>query len=142
MPDSHPLPYPALAPVSVRSRPSSRTNKRRAASCFRNNADQVTNRTMHALFSPRSDLRILWGPKHLHRLSGAVTTPLFRHLGLSSWHGFDGALLRRFRNDTVFTMPLWVFTAALVVSTVGVVIVGCTKYSRWKIRPARGMAKV
>jgi hypothetical protein len=47
---------------------------------------------MLSLFPGRDELHILWGPNGMHQLSGAVTTPLFRHLGMSSWHSFDGAI--------------------------------------------------
>ena len=29
----------------------------------------------------------------MHRLNGDVVTPLFHHLGASSWHSFDAALI-------------------------------------------------
>ena len=29
----------------------------------------------------------------MHNLNGDVVTPLFHHLGSSSWHSFDGALV-------------------------------------------------
>jgi hypothetical protein len=41
-------------------------------------------------------LKILAGPKEdplMHRLNGDVVTPLFHHLGASSWHSFDAALI-------------------------------------------------
>ena len=44
----------------------------------------------------RTDLKVLAGPKenlNLHSLNGDVVTPLFHHLGSSSWHSFDGALV-------------------------------------------------
>ncbi|KAF8858664.1 putative glycosyl transferase [Acephala macrosclerotiorum] len=47
---------------------------------------------IHALQSNRSNLRILGGTPespNLHRLNGHVITPLFQHLGASSWHSFD-----------------------------------------------------
>jgi len=51
----------------------------------------------HLRHSPRlqrrDDLRVLTSP--LHALNGAVSTPLFNHLGSSSWHGGDVALLHR-----------------------------------------------
>jgi hypothetical protein len=52
---------------------------------------------MFSLYSNRTSLRILWGPNNLHQLSGPITTPLFKHLGLSSWHSVDGAILRTFK---------------------------------------------
>ncbi|KIW17129.1 hypothetical protein PV08_04320 [Exophiala spinifera] len=46
--------------------------------------------TMH-LFTKtdRSILRILWGPRRLHHLSGNATTPLFHHFGSSSRHSYN-----------------------------------------------------
>lgn len=49
---------------------------------------------MFSLYPERNSLRILWGPDKMHQLSGPITTPLFKHLGLSSWHSVDGAILR------------------------------------------------
>ncbi|KAB8228371.1 glycosyltransferase family 32 protein [Aspergillus alliaceus] len=45
----------------------------------------------------RTSLRILSGPPdrpNMHMLNGFVDTPLFRHLGTSSWHANDALLLR------------------------------------------------
>lgn len=63
------------------------------------NLDPLFNshRTMLSLYPGRDALHILWGPNALHQLSGAVTTPLFRHLGLSSWHSIDGAIVYMFK---------------------------------------------
>ncbi len=44
----------------------------------------------------RKQARILAGPPgnpELHMLNGAVSTPLFDHLGSSSWHSFDGSFI-------------------------------------------------
>ncbi|KAH8705782.1 putative glycosyl transferase [Talaromyces proteolyticus] len=52
--------------------------------------------TIFTLHKNRSALRILGGiPGHprLHMLNGYVDTPLFRHLGSSSWHSFDAFLI-------------------------------------------------
>ncbi|TEA21557.1 Mannosyl phosphorylinositol ceramide synthase SUR1 [Colletotrichum sidae] len=52
--------------------------------------------TIHSLQKNRTTLKILTGTKenpNLHRLNGAVTTPLFDHLGSSSWHSFDAAFI-------------------------------------------------
>lgn len=49
---------------------------------------------IHTLQLNRKDLKILTGTKEnpkLHRLNGEVVTPLFHHLGSSSWHSFDAA---------------------------------------------------
>ncbi|KAL1838455.1 hypothetical protein VTJ49DRAFT_2652 [Mycothermus thermophilus] len=44
----------------------------------------------------RAKLKILSGPKtnpNMHRLNGPVSTPLFNHLGSSSWHAYDAAMI-------------------------------------------------
>jgi inositol phosphorylceramide mannosyltransferase catalytic subunit len=54
------------------------------------------NRTIHALQKNRAELRILSGTvenPNLHALNGDVATPLFHHLGASSWHSFDAFLI-------------------------------------------------
>lgn len=56
----------------------------------------LTHRTIHSLQRNRDELRILSGTKanpNLHRLNGNVITPLFHHLGASSWHSFDASLI-------------------------------------------------
>ncbi|KAL2214204.1 glycosyltransferase family 32 protein [Sarocladium strictum] len=47
--------------------------------------------TIHAYQANRTELKILPGP--LHSLNGRATTPLFQHLGSSSWHAYDAKLL-------------------------------------------------
>ncbi|KHN96428.1 Glycosyltransferase, DXD sugar-binding motif protein [Metarhizium album ARSEF 1941] len=46
---------------------------------------------LHALQPNRRDYKILPGP--LHSLNGRVVTPLFEHLGSSSWHSYDARLI-------------------------------------------------
>lgn len=56
----------------------------------------LDNRTIFTLQGNRRDLRILAGPSsdpRMHTLNGDVNTPLFRHLGTSSWHDFDAVLI-------------------------------------------------
>jgi len=60
--------------------------------------------TMLSFFPGRDELRILWGPDGMHQLSGPVTTPLFRHLGMSSWHSFDGAIWAAFSPGHVLSL--------------------------------------
>lgn len=53
-------------------------------------------RTVYTLQKDRSDLRILSGTldnPNMHMLNGFVDTPLFRHLGSSSWHNKDARLI-------------------------------------------------
>jgi inositol phosphorylceramide mannosyltransferase catalytic subunit len=55
-----------------------------------------THSTLFTLQPNRSAIRVLSGPSsdpHLHMLNGYVDTPLFRHLGTSSWHSFDAFLI-------------------------------------------------
>jgi len=52
--------------------------------------------TIHAFQRDRSNLKILAGSKglpNMHRLNGPVSTPLFDHLGSSSWHSYDAAMI-------------------------------------------------
>jgi hypothetical protein len=53
-------------------------------------------RSIHSIQKNRKDLKILSGPEGnelMHRLNGDVITPLFHHLGASSWHSYDAALI-------------------------------------------------
>lgn len=61
-------------------------------------ADGDATSTIHALapLPLRKTLKILAGPAtnpSLHSLNGPVSTPLFDHLGSSSWHSYDAALI-------------------------------------------------
>ncbi|KAH8801405.1 putative glycosyl transferase [Xylogone sp. PMI_703] len=52
--------------------------------------------TIHSLQKDREGLRILSGTEenpNLNRLNGDVITPLFHHLGASSWHSFDASFI-------------------------------------------------
>lgn len=44
----------------------------------------------HAIYSQRDELKVLGGENN--RLNGPAETPLFRHLGASSWHRGDAKL--------------------------------------------------
>ncbi|EFY87672.1 hypothetical protein J3459_017832 [Metarhizium acridum] len=46
---------------------------------------------IHVYEFDRTDLKILPGP--LHSLNGRVSTPIFDHLGSSSWHSYDAKLI-------------------------------------------------
>lgn len=46
---------------------------------------------IHVYEPDRTDLKILPGP--LHSLNGRVSTPIFDHLGSSSWHSYDAKLI-------------------------------------------------
>ncbi|PYH88510.1 hypothetical protein BO71DRAFT_403782 [Aspergillus ellipticus CBS 707.79] len=57
--------------------------------------------TIYTLQPNPSPLRILSGPPSnpkLHMLNGYVDTPLFRHLGSSSWHQKDARVIKAFAN--------------------------------------------
>ncbi|RAK94975.1 glycosyltransferase family 32 protein [Aspergillus ibericus CBS 121593] len=57
--------------------------------------------TIYTMERTTSHLRILTGPPDnpkLHMLNGIVDTPLFRHLGSSSWHQKDARLIKAFAN--------------------------------------------
>ncbi|KAH8897633.1 glycosyl transferase [Thozetella sp. PMI_491] len=52
--------------------------------------------TVLALNGSQTDLKILTGPPenpNMHRIYGAVSTPLFHHLGSSSWHSYDAGII-------------------------------------------------
>lgn len=85
--------------------------------------------TVFTLQENRSSLRILSGTPDrpsMHMLNGFVDTPLFRHLGSSSWHTKDARLILLFKDIE----PKLVFVAtAMVIGVLGLVI--------WCIRSAR-----
>jgi hypothetical protein len=61
---------------------------------FPSNTD--LKRSIHSHMKNRQDLKILSGPEgneNMHMLNGDVETPLFHHLGASSWHSYDAALI-------------------------------------------------
>ncbi|EAW13651.1 putative glycosyl transferase [Aspergillus clavatus NRRL 1] len=78
--------------------------------------------TIYTLQSNRTNFRILAGPAdqpRMHMLNGLVNTPLFRHLGSSSWHDRDAHLISLFKNMNLrallVVMVMIMFgTAALV----------------------------
>lgn len=59
---------------------------------------------IHVKQHSRRDLKVLPGP--MHSLNGRVTTPLFDHLGSSSWHSYDARLVKRLK-----VKPILVFLA-------------------------------
>lgn len=57
---------------------------------------------------PRTNLRVLQGPPshpRMHMLNGNATTPIFRHLGSSSWHSWDAAFFKLFRHPSKALLP-------------------------------------
>lgn len=60
-------------------------------------ADYSLNRTIYTTQANRTGLRILSGPPtdpRMHMLNGFVDTPLFSHLGTSSWHAQDVVIFK------------------------------------------------
>jgi mannosyltransferase OCH1-like enzyme len=60
---------------------------------------------IHTRQENRADLKILPGP--LHSLNGRVLTPIFEHLGSSSWHSYDARYI-----TTLGKMPRLIFIPA------------------------------
>lgn len=73
--------------------------------------------------SNRANIKILAGPKdnpRMHSLNGRVSTPLFEHLGSSSWHSFDSSLIVLLGKYGKWALPVLGFIAmcALIVFAV------------------------
>ncbi|KAK4155746.1 glycosyltransferase [Chaetomidium leptoderma] len=71
--------------------------------------------TIHTFQPDRSELKILAGPKEnprMHNLNGRVSTPIFNHLGSSSWHSYDAAMIVSLGRNHGWKLPL-VFIAAV-----------------------------
>jgi hypothetical protein len=65
--------------------------------------------TIHAFQRNRTELKILAGPKEnprLHSLNGPVSTPIFNHLGSSSWHSYDAAMIVSLGKHHGLLLPL------------------------------------
>ncbi|KAK3331791.1 glycosyltransferase family 32 protein [Cercophora scortea] len=66
--------------------------------------------TIHAFQSNRSELKILAGTKEnprMHSLNGPVSTPIFNHLGSSSWHSFDAAMITSAGRHLSWLLPFF-----------------------------------
>lgn len=64
--------------------------------------------TIHVRAPNRGDLKILAGPPDnfkLHTINGPVSTPLFNHLGSSSWHSYDGLIIMSLGKNLKFIIP-------------------------------------
>ncbi|KAK3987465.1 glycosyltransferase [Cladorrhinum sp. PSN332] len=73
--------------------------------------------TIHALQSNRTELKILSGTREnprMHSLNGAVSTPIFNHLGSSSWHSYDAALIVSVGKAHAWRLPLMMIAGSLV----------------------------
>jgi hypothetical protein len=80
----------------------------------------MSNSTIHAQQRDRAGLRILSGTRrnpNLHALNGDVETPLFHHLGASSWHSFDAFLIVSI--GKAGSHLLWVFVGLGIFVLVG-----------------------
>ena len=65
--------------------------------------------TIHAFQHNRTDLKILAGPegnRRMHSLNGPVSTPIFNHLGSSSWHSYDAAMIVSLGKNHGWKLPL------------------------------------
>ncbi|KAK1756420.1 hypothetical protein QBC47DRAFT_185877 [Echria macrotheca] len=72
--------------------------------------------TVHAYQPNRSELKILAGPPNnfkLHSLNGHVATPIFDHLGSSSWHSYDASMITSLGRAKTWKIP------ALMILSVG-----------------------
>ncbi|CAK7272411.1 hypothetical protein SEPCBS119000_005109 [Sporothrix epigloea] len=92
--------------------------------------------TIHALQANRSEYKILRGPqdnRDLHKLNGAVSTPIFDHLGSSAWHSFDGRFIIMLRG----ALP-WIFPV-LLLSVVASVLLAKRRHLLLLRQPLPGM---
>jgi hypothetical protein len=87
---------------------------------------------MLSLFPGRDALRILWGPDGMHQLSGVVVTPLFKHMGMSSWHSYDGAIITLFKPG--HALGIIPFGLVLRLAGIGVLIASIVHFWRWRSR--------
>ncbi|CAK7233989.1 hypothetical protein SEUCBS140593_008786 [Sporothrix eucalyptigena] len=70
--------------------------------------------TIHVLQQDRSDYKVLRGPddnRDMHKLNGAVSTPIFDHLGSSAWHSFDGRFIIMLRSAIPWILPVVLLSA-------------------------------
>ncbi|KAK3322681.1 glycosyltransferase family 32 protein [Apodospora peruviana] len=78
--------------------------------------------TIHSLQPNRVDLKILGGTKenpNLHRLNGRVSTPIFEHLGSSSWHSYDAAIIYNLgKSGSKWQVPVLAVCGVIVASVV------------------------
>lgn len=94
------------------------------------------SRTVFTLQKERAKYRILSGTlnqPNLHMLNGYVNTPLFRHLGSSSWHAGDARLILKLKN----TPPKYIALAAVIAITVLATLICCMCSLRHRLRSRR-----
>ena len=69
----------------------------------------------------RTDYKVLAGPegdRGMHSLNGRVSTPLFEHLGSSSWHSYDSSLIVLL-GESSWMLPLLVGVSGCILIYVG-----------------------
>ncbi len=77
----------------------------------------TTHSTIHAFQPNRTELKILAGPRwnrRMHSLNGPVSTPLFNHLGSSSWHSYDAAMIVSLGKGHGLKVPLLFILSSVV----------------------------
>ncbi|OXV05619.1 hypothetical protein Egran_06613 [Elaphomyces granulatus] len=80
--------------------------------------------TLYTLQPHRAALRILAGTNahpRLHMLNGFVETPLFRHLGTSSWHSFDAIFINMIGNSKRLPLLIFLVVASFVAGSLAAV---------------------
>ncbi|KXG51267.1 uncharacterized protein PGRI_095280 [Penicillium griseofulvum] len=88
--------------------------------------------TVYTLQENRSDLRILSGPHdnpNMHMLNGFVDTPLFRHLGSSSWHTKDARLILMLKDIE----PKVILLIAVIATGMLLSLVWCCRLARRRL---------
>lgn len=102
------------------------------------------NRTIHATTRlDRSKLRVLWGPRRLHHLNGNVITPLFRHLGSSSWHSWDAGFLKALKKTRIGVLPCLVVVVSFSVAVYNGAKAALRRHQRRRRREvSRGRGRV
>ncbi|OAA62772.1 glycosyltransferase family 32 protein [Niveomyces insectorum RCEF 264] len=92
--------------------------------------------TIHSLQENRSDYKVLRGPPEnprLHQVNGAVSTPLFDHLGSSAWHNtLDCLIIVLIGRSLKWLVP------ALVLFVVGGLVFAARR--RWRMAAERRSA--
>ena len=94
-------------------------------------------RTVYTLQKNRTTLRILSGTAEnptMHMLNGYVDTPLFRHLGSSSWHTKDAHLILLLKD---IDPKIILLVSVMVVGVLGSMIWCCSSARRRFFSPRR-----
>lgn len=69
----------------------------------------------------RTEYKVLAGPEDdrgMHSLNGKVATPLFEHLGSSSWHSYDSSLIVLL-GESSWMLPLLIVVSGCILIFVG-----------------------